>query len=242
MHVLTLLFILPLSLSTLVSAHPPPREAQYVTLPPLREQAALVDRWTQARIGNIPNILKKYNVDAWLMTQKEYSEDTVFWSLKSFEQFSARRRTVDLFVSAPLNSSVSNQTKYSWIDNTPAVWDELEEVLEAHDPKSIVVNWDQDFAFASGLHVGELRGMEEHLGSKWIERFVGERMVGGGFVGGLTGWGDGGEWQEKLGWYKGLMETSWKMIGEAFSERVIEPEVTSTEVSVCFAVFFMSVC
>lgn len=41
--------------------------AKYHHLPPLREQAAIQDAWTAERISNIPNILKKYNVDAWLV-------------------------------------------------------------------------------------------------------------------------------------------------------------------------------
>lgn len=217
---LSLLHFLPLT-----SAHPPSREAKYVTLPPLRTQATTVDGWTQQRLDNIPNILKKYGVDAWLMTHKEYAEDTVFWSLKDFEQFSARRRTVDLFVSEPVGEN-STQTRYSWIDNTPAVWDQLGEVLERHDPKSIVMNWDQDVAFAGGLHVGELVNMQERLDGKWRDRFVGETMVAVEFVGWMAAGG-----AEKEGWYKGLMETAWACIGEAFSERVVRPGESSTEVS-----------
>jgi hypothetical protein len=40
---------------------------EYITLPTLREQAAIQDAWTEQRISNIPNILKKYGVDAWLV-------------------------------------------------------------------------------------------------------------------------------------------------------------------------------
>lgn len=40
---------------------------QLQRLPPLREQAALQNEWTDSRIGNIANILRKYEVDAWLV-------------------------------------------------------------------------------------------------------------------------------------------------------------------------------
>jgi hypothetical protein len=43
------------------------REPQYVTLPSLREQLVITDAWRSERIANIPNILKKYGVDAWLV-------------------------------------------------------------------------------------------------------------------------------------------------------------------------------
>ena len=44
-----------------------PDKPDYVTLPTLREQTAIQDAWTEQRISNIPNILNKYAVDAWLV-------------------------------------------------------------------------------------------------------------------------------------------------------------------------------
>lgn len=40
---------------------------QFQTLPPLREQAKIVDAWTAERMALIPGILRKYNIDAWLV-------------------------------------------------------------------------------------------------------------------------------------------------------------------------------
>ena len=40
---------------------------QYHHLPPLREQAAIQDAWRDERVSNIPHILQKYGVDAWLV-------------------------------------------------------------------------------------------------------------------------------------------------------------------------------
>jgi hypothetical protein len=45
------------------------------------------------------------------MTQLEYAEDTVFWSLKSAKQFSARRRTLQLFLANP---KPGTSFSYSW--------------------------------------------------------------------------------------------------------------------------------
>lgn len=43
------------------------KSPQFQTLPPLREQADIVDGWTEKRKALIPGILRKYNVDAWLV-------------------------------------------------------------------------------------------------------------------------------------------------------------------------------
>jgi len=43
------------------------KKPQYHQLPPLREQAVVENAWRQERIENIPNILRKHGVDAWLV-------------------------------------------------------------------------------------------------------------------------------------------------------------------------------
>jgi hypothetical protein len=154
------------------------------------------------------------------MTQREHAEDTVFWSLKKAEQFAARRRTLQLFLAKPTPGTPSS---YTWIDNTPTVWTELLSILKAQDPASIAINVDPDIAFSSGLHVGELGEIIEHLGKKWTQRLVAVPMIGVEFVATMV--------EDQLIWYRNLQSTTWAMISEAFSEKVITPGVTTTEVS-----------
>jgi hypothetical protein len=61
---LQLLLLYTVAVHIVSSKSPKP---EYITLPTLREQAAIQDAWTEQRISNIPNILKKYGVDAWLV-------------------------------------------------------------------------------------------------------------------------------------------------------------------------------
>lgn len=77
------------------------------------------------------------------------------------------------------------------------------------------------------MHAGELYEIEKQLGEKWSKRFVKESMIGVEVVGTMPEGKEG----DRLGWYRGLMETAWACIGETFSERVIRPGITSTEVS-----------
>lgn len=44
------------------------KRPQVQILPPLREQAQIVDAWTEERKALIPGILRKYDVDAWLVS------------------------------------------------------------------------------------------------------------------------------------------------------------------------------
>lgn len=208
---------------------------QYRRLPPLREQAAIQDAWTAERLSNVPQLLNKYGVDAWLvscafdmasgaeflqMSEREYAEDTVFWSLKSATQFSARRRTVDLFLAKPTGDASFH---YNWIDNTPQVWSELLSVLETHNISTIAINADPDVSFSSGLHAGELDNIIQKLGPQWGKKLVVVPMLAVEFIGTMV--------SSRLTWYQTLMETAWAIISEAFSERVIEPGVTTTDVN-----------
>jgi hypothetical protein len=196
--------------------------AHYVTLPSLREQAAMQDAWRDERLEMVPSMLKKYHVDAWLMSQKEYAEDTIFWSQKSAKQFSARRRTTKLFLAEPLNGS----TYYSWVDNTPAVWTSLKDVLGQAAVETVAVNIDPNVAFSSGMHAGEYANIVENLGES--VKLVNVPMLGVEFVGTQP--------KSKIEWYQKLQSTAWAIIEEAFSESVVVPGVTSTEVCLAYVV------
>jgi hypothetical protein len=121
------------------------------------------------------------------------------------------------------NASSALPSPLRWVDNGPGPWNSLILALEALDPKRIAVNVDSDIAFGGGLHVGELEEMKRQLGSKWATRLVNEPMIGVAYVAGRV---DG-----MLKYYKMLQETTWALIEEAFSAKVIERGVTSTEVS-----------
>ncbi|KAI1422742.1 xaa-Pro aminopeptidase family enzyme [Xylaria sp. FL1777] len=189
---------------------------QVQTLPPLQEQADIVNSWTEERKALIPGLLRKYGVDAWLMSQREYAEDTVFWALKDAVQFSARRRTTHLFLASPKNGA---KHAYSWIDNTPAVWADLRDLFAEQQPRSIALNTHPEISFASGLHAGELDTISSALGDEWAERFVLEPMLPVEVVATMV--------PSRLPWYRRMQETAWAIIEEAFSEKLIVPGKTT---------------
>lgn len=143
----------------------------------------------------------------------------MFWSLKSAQQFSARRRTTYLFLSPSVAGSSTKA--YSWIDNTDNLWKELNAVLDKHSPSSIAIDAHPEISFSSGLHAGELDAIKKSLAKKWHEKFVVKPMLAVEYI--------GTQINARLPWYKRLQETAWAIISEAFSERVVTPGVTTTE-------------
>ncbi|KAL2883472.1 hypothetical protein SGCOL_001154 [Colletotrichum sp. CLE4] len=207
---------------------------KYNPLPPLREQAGIQDAWTEERKTGIPALLKKHGVDAWLISQREYAEETVFWSLKPASTFSARRRTTCLFLAEPLtttnssDSGGSSSTTTTTLPQQPGciigwtgdVWATLKTQLEAANPATIAVNAHPEIAFASGLHAGEYQAMAAGLGGEWTSRMVVKPEVAVEFISAQP--------SSKLPRYREIMETAWAMIAKGFSEAVVVPGKTTT--------------
>lgn len=169
------------------------------------------------------------------MSQREYAEDTIWWSIKNATEYAPHRRTVLLFHTN--SSSLSGRPNpLKWVDNTGQVWDELRGVLESYNPRKIVINVDRNIAFGGGLHVGELEVLQEELGENWMNSTMNEPMLGIEYVATRV--------PGQLAYYRDLQEIAWALMEEAFNEKVIQPGVTTTEVSfrnlviICFQLRF----
>ena len=111
-----------------------------------------------------------------------------------------------------------------WVDNTGAVWPELRAVLAHIAPERIALNTHQDIGAAGGLHVGEHAALGRALGGAWLAaRAVDEPMLAVELVAARV--------PGQLVYYRMLQETTWALIEEAFSARVVVPNVTTTEAS-----------
>ncbi|KAJ4479303.1 hypothetical protein J3R30DRAFT_3657308 [Lentinula aciculospora] len=192
----------------------------YKPLPSLREQAQIRDTWLNERISRIPSLLKKHGVDAWLMSQREHAEDTIWWSIKNATDYDAHRRTVLLFHT---NGSAleGRPNPIKWVDNTGQVWPELLQTLINFNPRRIAINVDENIAFGGGLHVGEYDTISRALGPEWIQRMVNVPLLGIEYV--TT------KLESQLKYYRDMQHIVWLMMEEGFSHRTILPGVTTTE-------------
>ncbi|MFP2958340.1 hypothetical protein ACLEPN_10990 [Myxococcus sp. 1LA] len=65
---------------------------------PLREQAKRQQAWLAERVEKaLPQLMRQYGVDMWVIPMREYNEDPVFKALVSPTSFAARRRTIYVF-------------------------------------------------------------------------------------------------------------------------------------------------
>lgn len=69
--------------------------------------------------------MRQYNVSMWIIAQREYGEDNVFFAIKSSTQFASRRRTINVF----FDDGVSVK-RTDFVDNTDQIWENLNNLLE----------------------------------------------------------------------------------------------------------------
>ena len=112
-----------------------------------------------------------------------------------------------------------------WVDNTGVVWAELAGIFKTYKARRVALNTDKEIAFGGGLHVGEYEALAEELGERWLDlREVNEPMLAVEYIAARV--------PGQLQYYRDLQEITWALVGEAFSEKIITPGVTTTEVTV----------
>jgi Xaa-Pro aminopeptidase len=213
----------------------------------LREQADVQQRWLAQRMTTVlPSLMRKNDVDMWVIPMREYNEDPTFTSLVSPTTFAARRRTIYVFsmkgdsVERIALGGSSQGGVYTAVRSTQAAagpagsrgernaelwgdeqWQALKKVIEERDPKRIAVNVSRVFAFSDGLSAGEAEGMREALGEKWTSRFVNHDGLALDLIATRL--------PDEARMYTRMQEVAWSIIDSAFSSAVITPGVTTTQ-------------
>ncbi len=208
----------------------------------LREQARTRQAWLEERLEtNLPLLMRKYGVDMWVVTMREYNEDPVFRALVSPTTFAARRRTIYIFrdrgpeegVERLALGGASQGGVYQAIRaSKPAPdgrsaelwgkdqWDLFARMVRERDPATIAVNISHDHNFADGLSAGEWEQMEAALGDL-AQRVVREPGLAIDYLAMRV--------PSMTPVYRRIQALVHEIIGTAFSEVVIRPGATTTQ-------------
>jgi Xaa-Pro aminopeptidase len=146
---------------------------------PLREQAAIRDRWlTQRLLDLMPGLMDRAGIDLWVVIGREYNEDPVLRTLLPATWLSARRRTILLFHRSDDGVTAAAVSRYpigqflpAWEpDDTPGLtaeesqWAALRRFVDQAAPRAIGVDVSPVFAHADGLSHTEHRLLMAALG------------------------------------------------------------------------------
>ena len=200
---------------------------------PLREQAAVRDRWlTQRLLDVLPGLMDRADVDLWLVIGREYNEDPVLPTLLPATWLSARRRTIlalhrsdDGVTAAAVSRYPVGQFVPAWspeeAPDLPAEasqWAEVRRIVEQAAPKRIGIDLSESFALADGLSHTEHRLLTEALGP-WADRLVSAEDL-------AVGWLET-RLPEEIAALHGLNRLVHEVIDEAFSPAVIDVGTTT---------------
>lgn len=210
----------------------PLQDAQALVVP-LREQAAVRDRWLAERIATIaPALMREQEIDLWIVAAREYNEDPVIETLLPATWMAARRRTVlmlhDRGVDQPLEClavaryDVGEAFKRAWDPQAqPDQWKRVAELALERDPRRIGVNVGPTFALGDGLSHAEFQALVAALPEALASRVTSAEGLCVRWLETRT--------PSELEAYPHLCRIAHEIIAQGLSEAVVHPGVTTTE-------------
>ena len=199
----------------------------------MKERAAVRDRWLKDRVETVlPDLLRREKIDMWLIIAREYNEDPVIRTMLPATWLNARRRTILLIhdpgKDQPLETlavaryDVGEVFKKAWEkEKQPDQWKRLSELISERNPKKIAVNRSVHYGLADGLASTEYEALNANLPAKYRKRIVsGEKLA--------VGWLETRTRSEMVV-YEQICRIAHNIIKEGFSDKVIQPGVTSTD-------------
>ncbi len=226
-----------LLLSLLLTSLPSTVRAQS-PLPPLREQAQIRLQWLRYRLDSVlPGLMRKYGVQMWVVSGREYREDPAFFSLVGPTSLSMGRRTILVFFDRgpdqPLErlnlgygGAFYRSVRDTALMRAEGSWGRerftlLRRAIDERRPTSIAIDIDPDDAFADGLSAGDYEQLQAALGPQWMAVV---RHADGLVLDYLAVRAPG-----MLEWERRLTEIAHQIIATAFSRDVITPGVTRAD-------------
>ncbi len=204
---------------------------------PLRQQADIRNRWLKERLDTVlPELMAREGFDMWLIIAREYNEDPVIMSMLREPEMAARRRTILVFT----RNTDSDQTEFGsverltlsrygqpgfyesgWVPEKESQHDCLARIVRERNPAKIGINISPTFAFGDGLSHHEFQLLSDALGDELMQRTAPAERLCVGWLERRT--------EAEMVVYPGIVAIGHAIIAEAFSSKVIQPGITTTE-------------
>ena len=196
-----------------------------------RDRVEPVNQILKHRLDTLlPRLMKESGLDMWLVINREYGEDALFYTLVPEPTFAARRTTLLVFVNNGESVERFSVSRYPitgfydtrWQGGTvKEQWQRLAEIIAEYDPEKIGINVSQEWAIADGLSQGLYQTLTENLPEKYEERLVSAEDL-------VIRWFET-RTEPELAVYPQIVKIARSVIAEAFSDKVITPEVTTDQ-------------
>ncbi|MDX1501764.1 MAG: M24 family metallopeptidase [Thermoanaerobaculia bacterium] len=198
-----------------------------------RDRVAPFNRMLEERLERLlPRLMRETGIDLWLVINREYAEDPVYFTLVPRPVFAARRTTMLLFHDRGPEAGVDRLTvsrypfgslyEAAWEGgDLEAQWRGLAEVITERAPRRIGIDVSRDWPVADGLTASLRDRLLETLPEELAERVVSAEEL-------VVRWLETRSAGE-IEVYPHVVGLARAVISEAFSSRVITPGVTTTD-------------
>src|SRR6056297_2398490 len=197
-----------------------------------RDRPAVENRMVDDRLKNLlPRLMQESGLDMWLVLNREYAEDPVYFTLVPQPSFAARRTTMLIFARNDVGGvDYLSVNRYPLGDPFVAEWsggvlDEqwpaLGKLIAERDPQRIGINTSRTWPEADGLSHGLHQRLLEVLPEGFEDRLESAEGL-------VVRWLETRS-EAELDVYPHIVSLARGVIAEAFSSRVITPGVTTTD-------------
>ncbi|MEO9485069.1 MAG: M24 family metallopeptidase [Ekhidna sp.] len=198
----------------------------------MKERAEVVDQWLEERVKTtLPSIMRRSGIDMWVIIAREYNEDPVIKTLLPATWQSARRTTMliaydpgegkDLETFGMSRYNTGSLFKTIWNkEEQPDQWKALAEMIASKNPKKIGINKSETFALADGISSTHYDQLMQVLPKNYQERVVSAENIAIGWLETRT--------ESEMIVYQNIVRIAHQIIAEGFSEKIIQPGITTT--------------
>lgn len=198
----------------------------------MRERASVIDQWLEERANTVlPMLMERSGIDMWLIIAREYNEDPVIKTMLPSTWQSARRTTMLIVYNPgdgkPLETlamaryDVGRLFKKVWDkESQPDQWKALADLIAEKNPNKIGINKSENFGLADGLSATHYDMLMDALPEKYQKRVVNAENLAIGWLETRT--------ENEMIVYQSIVRMAHQIIAEGFSEKVIQPGITTT--------------
>ncbi len=199
----------------------------------MKDRAKVIDELLDDRIKTVlPHLMRSNDIDMWLVISREYNEDPVIETFLPATWLAARRRTIlvmydpgddqEIETLAIARYNVGTAFKKAWDkEKEPDQWKALLKIIEDKNPKKIGINKSSYFGLADGITATDLEELQKNLGERYASKIVSAEKLAIGWLETRT--------PKEMIIYPQIVRIAHEIIDEAFSDKVIQPGITTTE-------------
>ncbi|WP_026933911.1 M24 family metallopeptidase [Christiangramia echinicola] len=198
-----------------------------------RERSKITDQILAERFDELlPELMDRSEIDMWILISREYNEDPVLKTMLPSTWLNARRRTILVFYRDKEKDNLEKLAiaRYNIGDNIESAWDKekqpdqwkaLVDIIRDRKPSKIGLNISENYGIADGLVKTDFDEFMSVLPDEFEERIVSAEELAVGWIETRT--------LREMVIYSDLVEMTHDIIEEAFSTKVIQPGVTTTD-------------